>query len=60
MIIKEFYITRQDGVNLYRTHSDKGAQIHKVGTDEYYEEAIDIEGAPYVYEETDIPIGVTE
>lgn len=60
MIIKEFYITRQDGVNLYRNYSDKGVQIHKVGTDEYYEEAIDIEGAPYAYEETDIPIEVAE
>ena len=60
MIIKEFYITRKDGVNLYRTYSDKGVVIHKVGTDEYYEEAIDIEGAPYEYEETDKPIGVEE
>ena len=33
-----------------------GFQIHKVGTDEYYDEAIDVENAPFVYEETDIPI----
>ncbi len=56
MIIKEFYTTRQDGMNLYRTYSDKGVQIRKVGTDEIYEEAIDIENAPFTYEETDIPI----
>lgn len=56
MIIKEFYKTREDGVNLNRTYSDKGLKIRKVGTDEVYDEAIDIEGAPYTYEETDEPI----
>lgn len=55
-IIKEFYKTRQDGVNLFRTYSDEGKQIRKVGTDEVYDEAIDIENAPYTYEETDIRI----
>lgn len=53
MIVKEFYITRQDGVNLYRTYSDKGVQIRKVGTDEIYDEAIDVENASFAYEETD-------
>ena len=52
-IIKEFYITRLDGVNLYKSYSDKNLLIQKVGTDEIYSEAIDIEGAPYVYVETD-------
>lgn len=56
MIIKEFYKTRQDGVNLFRTYSDEGKQIRKVGTDEVYDEAIDIENAPYTYEETDIRV----
>lgn len=56
MIVKEFYRTRADGVNLVRTYSDKGMQIRKVGTDEVYDEAIDIENAPYTYEETDMPI----
>ena len=60
MIIKEFYRTRSDGVNLYRNFSDKGMQIRKVGTDEIYDEAIDIENAPYKYEETNIPIEVSE
>jgi hypothetical protein len=53
MIVREFYLTRKDGVNLYRTYSDANKYIHKVGTDEEYSEAIDIEGAPYEYEETD-------
>lgn len=52
MIIKEFYRTREDGVNLYRTASDAGFKIRKVGTEEIYSEAIDVETAPYTYEET--------
>ena len=60
MIIKEYYATRNDGVNLYRTYSDQSVRIHKVGTDEVYDEAIDIEGAPYTYEETAEPIEVEE
>ena len=55
MIIKEFYITRNDGVNLYRTYSDANVKIHKLGTDEVYDEAIDVENAPYEYEETTLP-----
>ena len=56
MIVKVFYRTREDGVILYRTYSSEGLQIRKVGTDEVYDEAIDIENAPFTYEETDIPI----
>lgn len=53
MIIKEFYITRKDGVNLYKTYSDKNVYIIKQGTDEKYEEAIDVENTNYTYEETE-------
>lgn len=53
MIQKEFYRQRQDGVNLFRTYSDNNKYIRKVGTNEEYSEAIDIEGAPYTYIETD-------
>lgn len=60
MIVKEFYTTRKDGVNLYRTYSDADLKIRKVGTDEIYDEAIDIEGAPYTYVETNILIEVDE
>ena len=52
MVIKEFYRTREDGVNLYRTYSDEGMMIQKVGTDEVYDEAIDVEGATFTYTET--------
>lgn len=54
MVQKEFYMTRKDGVNLYRSFSTDGLKIHKVGTDEVYDEAIDVESADYRYEETDI------
>lgn len=53
MIIKEFYETRDDGVNLYRTYSDEGYYIIQNETGAEYEEAIDAEGAPYTYSETD-------
>jgi hypothetical protein len=52
MVVKEFYKTRKDGVNLYRNYSDKNLRIQKVSTDEIYDEAIDIENAPYLYVET--------
>lgn len=55
-IIKEFYRTRNDGVKLYRTYSDSNYMIKKVGTDEIYEEAIDVETVTYEYEETDEPV----
>lgn len=58
MIIKEFYETREDGVNLYRTYSDADLKIRKVGTDEIYDEAIDVESAPFAYEETDMPVNM--
>lgn len=59
-IVKEFYRTRNDGVNLYRTYSDEGFMIHKLNTEEYYSEAIDVENAPYEYEETTEKIEVEE
>lgn len=53
MIIREFYMARKDGVNLYKTYSDKGVYIIKQGTDEKYDEAIDVEDADCIYEETE-------
>ncbi len=32
-----------------------GFKIRKVGTDEFYSEAIDVENAPWSYVETDVP-----
>lgn len=56
MIIKEFYRTRKDGVNLYRTYSDANMMILQNETGVEYAEAIDVEGAPYTYTETDKPV----
>jgi hypothetical protein len=58
MVIREFYDIRYDGVLLYRTYSDKNVMIKKTGTQEIYNEAIDIENAPYMYEETDILVEI--
>ena len=56
MVKKQFYILRQDGVALYKFASDKGLKIQKVGTNEIYTEAIDVETANFRYKETDEPI----
>ena len=53
MIVKKYYTKRKDGVKLYKTYSDNNKIIHKIGTNEEYTEAIDVENAPYTYEETD-------
>ena len=56
MLKKEIYMTREDGVELYRTYSDNGMMIRKDGTDEMYSEAVDVENSGFTYTETDIPI----
>ena len=53
MIKTDLYLTRKDGVNLYRTYSDEGYQIRQLETGAVYAEAIDVENAGYTYEETD-------
>lgn len=60
MIKREHYATREDGVELTRTYSDAGLMIRKVGTKEVYEEAVDVKGAGYQYEETDTPVDTYE
>lgn len=52
MIKREFLKTRKDGVKLYRIYSDEGHRIKKIETGNVYDEAIDVEDAPYTYEET--------
>lgn len=74
MVIKEFYRTRKDGVNLFKqldvvvdengipvrdengNYIPTGFYILQNETGVEYGEAIDVESAPYTYEETDIPI----
>lgn len=57
-IVKEFYKTRIDGVNLYRTYSDEEYKIKQLETGNIYDEAIDVENAGYTYEETNEKIEV--
>lgn len=63
MIQKQFYKTREDGVNLYITFSDEGLMIEKKSAKtsrghkkELYRTAIDVESANFEYVETDTPI----
>ena len=61
----EFYMTRSDGVKLFRfavPNTKTGDEwdspkfkIRQDQTDTLYDEAIDVENAPYTYTETDIP-----
>ena len=60
MIQREFYIQRKDDVKLYRTYSDAGMMIRQDQTGVEYIEAIDVEGAPYTYTETETPIETPE
>lgn len=52
MVVREFYKTRADGVKLYRTYSDFGLMIRQNETGAEYDEAVDVENAPYTYTET--------
>lgn len=60
MIKREFYKERNDGVKLYKTYSDENYRIQKVGTNEIYDEAIDIESSNYEYIETNEKIEEVE
>ena len=53
MIKRELYMTRNDGVKLYRTYSDENYAILQVETNRLYQEAVDVENANYTYIETE-------
>ena len=55
-IVREFFNTRTDGVNLYRTYSDTGMMLLQNETGIEYSEAVDIKNAPYTYSESANPI----
>jgi hypothetical protein len=44
-----------NGLSFVRTYSDMDMRIHKIGTSEIYDEAVDVIGHSYVYEETTEP-----
>lgn len=58
MVVREFYMTRSDGVDLYRNYSDAGYYIERDGV--VYEEAVDPDGTDRVYTETEDLIPVQE
>lgn len=61
MVIRKYHRTRDDGVKLYKTYTDKGEYyLKQVETGILYYEPIDIENAPYTYEETDVKLGNEE
>ena len=53
MVVKEEYMTRADGVKLFRTYSDENRKLIQNETGIVYSEAIDVEGAPYTYSESE-------
>lgn len=55
MVRTEFYMTRSDGVNLYRTYSDQGRMLIRNDGVEYGE-AVDVENSGYTYTEGDYPV----
>lgn len=51
-IITEFYKTRRDGVNLYRTYSDAGRTVVREDG-AVFSEAVDVENSGHTYVEGD-------
>jgi hypothetical protein len=60
MIVKEPYKSLPDGKERVRYFSDTDLKIRKVGTDEVYDEAIELVDTIVEYEEVDIPTEETE
>lgn len=52
MIERVYHSTRADGVKLYKSYSTDNFKIRQVETGHVYDTAIDVENAPYTYEET--------
>ena len=60
MIKKEFYMTRADGVKLYKTYSDTDMDLLQNETGNVYNEAIDVEDSVYTYTEIERKAEETE
>lgn len=52
MVKREYYMTREDGVRLFKHYSDLGKYIRQEQTGAIYDVAIDVVDAPYTYVET--------
>ena len=53
MVVREYFMTRKDGVVLIKTYSDEGKMLIQNETGIEYEVAIDVEDAPYTYRESE-------
>lgn len=60
MIQKELFMTRKDGIKLYKTYSDEDYYIIQNETGYKYIAAIDVENAEYTYSESDEKIELPE
>lgn len=58
MIKTEFYKIRNDGIQLYKTYSDKNVYIKQLESDVEYSVAIDVYPLKYTYIETDKPLEI--
>ena len=52
MVKRDYHSTRADGVKLYKSYSTENFKIRQVETGHVSDTAIDVENAPYTYEET--------
>ena len=60
MIKTEFYKTREDGVDLYRTYSDLNVKIQCNETGNIYDEVVNIQNSGHTFIETNYPIVINE
>lgn len=58
MIKQEYYMTRNDGVKLYKTYSTKNKMIKQLETGIEYAEAVDVYPVRYTYIESEKEIEV--
>lgn len=59
MVKTEYFMTRTDGVKLFRTYSDNNKKLIR-NDGVVYDEAVDVEGIGYTYTESDEDIEVIE
>lgn len=53
MVRQDYYLTRKDGVSIYRTYSDSGKKIIQVETGMEYDEAFDVYPLKFSYIESE-------
>lgn len=59
MVKTEYFMTRTDGVKLFRTYSDNNKKLIR-NDGVVYDEAVDVEGIGYTYTESDEDVEVIE